>query len=108
MVAAVTQPPLDQIVRTIADALHPRRIVLFGSRARGDNRLDSDLDILIEVESNLPPRARAVQVDSLFARRNWPMDIVVYTPEEVRQQRQQKNSLVSAAEREGRVLYERR
>jgi predicted nucleotidyltransferase len=107
MVAPVTQPPIDHIVRKIAEAFHPRRIVLFGSRARGDARPDSDLDLLIEVESNLPPRARAVQVDALFGQRMWPMDIMVYTPEEVQKHRQNRNSLVSAAEREGKVLYER-
>ena len=101
-------PPIEQIVETIAESLHPDRVVLFGSRARGDARPDSDVDLLVEMESSLPPRARAVQVDALFATRDWPLDVVVFTHEEVLSQRKSRNSLVSAAEREGKVLYERR
>jgi predicted nucleotidyltransferase len=63
-------PPIEQIVETIAETPHPDRIVLFGSRARGDARPDSEVDLLVEMESSLPPRARAVQVDALFATRD--------------------------------------
>jgi predicted nucleotidyltransferase len=99
---------LDQIAQQIVRELHPTRILLFGSRARGDARPDSDVDLLVEMESELPPRERAVRIDALFARRGWPMDVVVYTPQEAAEQRKSRNSLVSAAEREGKVLYEQR
>lgn len=41
---------LDQIVATIMSRFHPRRLYLFGSRARGDARPDSDYDFLVEVD----------------------------------------------------------
>ena len=40
----VTAELLDGIVRTIVDEVGPEQVVLFGSRARGDARPDSDID----------------------------------------------------------------
>jgi predicted nucleotidyltransferase len=102
-----TAPPIDEIAQKIVAAFRPRRIVLFGSRARGDSAPDSDLDLLIEMESDLAPADRIRAIDRLFTPRAWPMDVVVFTPEEADRQRASRNSLVRTAEREGRVLYER-
>ena len=45
-------------------------------------------------------------IDALFGLRRWAMDLVVYTPQEVKQQRQYRNSLIRVIESEGKVLYE--
>lgn len=82
-------------------------MVLFGSRARGDAREDSDFDLMVEMESPLPLRQRARAIYGLFGPRRWSMDVLVYTPEEVRTQRQFRNSLIHSIEQEGQVLYER-
>lgn len=79
--------------------------MLFGSRARGDARTDSDVDLMIEMESSLRPLERARQVYGLFGPRRWSMDVVVYTPQEVQEQRHYRNSLLHTIEREGQVLY---
>lgn len=56
MIQAPSNHPalIDQIVATLISKFHPRRIYLFGSRARGDARRDSDYDFLIEVDT--PPQ----------------------------------------------------
>ena len=100
------EPPIEEIVRKIAEAFQPRRIVMFGSRALGDVRPDSDLDLMVEMETQDPPAQRVRAIDALFGLRRWAMDLVVYTPEEVEQQRRYRNSLVRHIESEGRVLYE--
>lgn len=41
---------VDEIVATLVSRFHPRRVYLFGSRARGDARPDSDYDFLIEID----------------------------------------------------------
>jgi predicted nucleotidyltransferase len=103
----ITEPSVDQIADKIVAAFDPRRIVLFGSKARGDSRPDSDVDLLIEMETDLTAADRIRAIDRLFSPRTWPLDVVVFTPEEAARQRASRNSLVGIAEREGRVLYER-
>lgn len=100
------EPPIDQIIDRIVQALRPARIVLFGSRARGAARPDSDVDLMLEMETPLRPIQRMQAVHLLFDHRPWAMDVVVYTPREVIEQRQYRNSLLRAIEAEGRLLYE--
>ena len=100
------EPPVNEIVRRIVEAFRPRRIVLFGSRALGQPRPDSDLDLMVEMETADPPAERVRAIDALFGLRRWAMDLVVYTPQEIEQQRQHRNSLLRAIEAQGRVLYE--
>ena len=104
--APAADPPIDDIVRRIVEAFRPRRIVLFGSRSRGVARPDSDVDLMIEMDTRLGPLERAQRIYSLFGPRRWSMDVVVYTPAEVTARRQQRNSLLRTIEAEGRVLYE--
>lgn len=54
----LTAELLDKIVRRVLAAGAPVKIVLFGSRDRGDVRPDSDLDLLIIEETDLPPPKR--------------------------------------------------
>ncbi|MCX7722022.1 MAG: nucleotidyltransferase domain-containing protein [Verrucomicrobiae bacterium] len=67
------RPPVDEaliheIVRRIVEAFNPRRIIPFGSGARGDKRSKSDIDLFIETESDLHPVIRRTYVRKLF----WP------------------------------------
>ena len=51
-------PTLREIVRRLADAYHPLRIYLFGSKARGTAGPDSDYDILVVVSDDAPPELK--------------------------------------------------
>lgn len=99
------QPPIEEITRRIVEAFDPQRIVLFGSRARGDARADSDVDLMIEMNSHLKPLARATAVYKLLPDRSWAMDVIVYTPEEVLERHRHRYSFLNTIEREGKVLY---
>jgi len=103
----VEQPPIDEVTRRIVAAFQPRRIVLFGSRARGDARLDSDLDLMIEMETTREPAERILAVYELFGSRRWAMDVVVYTPDEVQRLSSVHGTLAAMIAQEGKVLYER-
>ncbi len=98
---------LNHVTQTIVDKFHPKRIVLFGSAARNESRSGSDMDLFIEMESDLRPPERAVEVSAVFGLRPWPLDLIVYTPEEVQRLKGRQGTLLSIIEKEGRVLYER-
>lgn len=101
------EPLLDHVTKTIVERFHPKRIMVFGSHARGDAGPDSDLDLFVEMDTPRRPPDRAIEVSEIFGLRSWPMDIVVYTPEEVRRLRHVNGTLLSVIEKEGKVLYER-
>jgi predicted nucleotidyltransferase len=82
--------------------------MVFGSHACGEAGPDSDLDLFIEMDTPRRPPERAIEVSEVFGLRPWPMDIVVYTPEEVRRLRSVNGTLLSIIEKEGKMLYEQR
>jgi len=49
---------LPSIVAEIVARVHPVRVILFGSVARGDERADSDLDLLVVLDELIRPGAR--------------------------------------------------
>ena len=99
---------LEHVTKTIVERFRPKRIMVFGSHARGEAGPDSDLDLFIEMDTPHRPPDRAIEVSEVFGLRPWPMDIVVYTPEEVRRLRHVNGTLLSIIEKEGKVLYEQR
>jgi len=103
----VDESILEHIVTTIVNNLRPRRIIVFGSYARGEAQPDSDLDLFVEMDAPLSRRGRSSRIKRLFDPYPCPMDIVVYTPQEVAYWRQAAASMVASVLREGKVLYER-
>ena len=91
--------------RRILAVGRPQRIVLFGSRARGTARSDSDLDLLIVEESSLPRYQRSPRYYHALAGLFPSKDIVVYTPAEVEEWATVPNAFVTTAIREGTTLY---
>lgn len=106
---ATLEPDLvHEIVARIVAAARPERIVLFGSRARGQHRPDSDIDLLVIQKSNLPRHRRSIPIYQaligLPVEVDW--EIIVYTPAEVHEWSQVPQAFVTTALREGKVLYE--
>jgi predicted nucleotidyltransferase len=102
---AVTEQLLDEVVRRVLALGSPHKIVVFGSTARGDARPDSDLDLLIIEDSDLPRFQRSPRYYHALAGVFPAKDILVYTPEEVIEWSEVPNAFVTTALREGRVLY---
>ncbi|MBI3048238.1 MAG: nucleotidyltransferase domain-containing protein [Acidobacteria bacterium] len=97
----------DRIVERILQVGSPHRIVLFGSRARGDARPDSDVDLLIIEDSDLPRYRRSPRYLKALVGVFPATDVVVWTPAEVAAWRDVRHAFITTALREGRTLYER-
>uniref|UniRef100_A0A7C2WJK7 Nucleotidyltransferase domain-containing protein n=1 Tax=Thermorudis sp. TaxID=1969470 RepID=A0A7C2WJK7_9BACT len=99
-------PVLAEIVRRLVDALHPDRVYLFGSRARGDAGPDSDYDILVLVDHPTEPRYRLSQ-RAFRALRGVPaaVDVVVWDRQTFDARLHVKASFPAMVAREGKLLH---
>ncbi len=104
---SIDETTLQEIVRRLVGAIDPDRIVLFGSRARGDARPDSDLDLLIVKDSDELRHRRAIPAYGALAGLGIPTDIIWRTPAEIAEWSRVPNHVTTRAIREGKVLYER-
>jgi predicted nucleotidyltransferase len=109
--SCITEEQLDQITERIARAVNPERVILFGSQARGTTDERSDIDLLIvggrPSDSGWSRRRQIGRIRRSIPRVGIPVDIVLFTPDEVDHWKDTTNHVVSEAIREGRVIYER-
>ena len=92
---------LDEAVKRLVEGLHPRAIILFGSRARGTNRTDSDYDLLVVSE-------RLLDYDEVYrpvAGRGLRCDVVPCTVDAWGQARLDAGGVLRDALDDGIVLY---
>ena len=104
---ALSEDLIQDIVRRIVATAQPEKVILFGSRARGEARPDSDFDVLVIKESAEPRYRRSVPLYVALADVPVEVEVLVYTPEEVEEWSQVPQAFVTTAVREGRTLYER-
>lgn len=98
---------VDEVVRRLVAAFRPERIVLFGSRARGEAGPHSDIDLLVIAESADPVHVRMAQAQRALRGLSVPVDVFVCTPDEVATYGQWLSHTVSVALREGTVVHAR-
>lgn len=102
---------IREMVDTIVREADPDTVILFGSRARGNARADSDVDLLIvEREPFGPQRSRRQETARLYlALRKLavPKDLLLYSRDEFERFKDSAHHIVGRAQREGRVLHER-
>jgi hypothetical protein len=98
---SITDPKLEEAVRRLVDALNPRAIILFGSRARGTNRTESDYDLLV-VSDQLRDYD---EVYRPVAGRGLHCDVVPCTIETWNQANEDAGGVLRAALEDGILLY---
>lgn len=101
---------LPQAVERIVAALKPDKIILFGSYAHGTPTHDSDVDLLVIINMKGSRKETYRAVSMLLDPRQFPVDIIVQTPQEVEEAMKggKDNSFfIREIVKKGRVLYDR-
>ena len=98
---------LNNITSRIVNAIHPDKIILFGSHAWGKPSKDSDIDLLVILEhSNQPSYRRAREVYRSLRGLKIPVEVLVRTSDEVARGLRVKTSLERKILDDGMVLHE--
>lgn len=104
----VTQDVLAYIVEKIVRAVGPRQVIVFGSQAHGTAGEASDLDLFVVNDGPLSNRQLRRVIERLMAGRQFGIDLVVRSPEEVARNIADGNPFYTRhIFGEGRVVYER-
>jgi predicted nucleotidyltransferase len=98
---------IERAARALAEAAAaPATVILFGSRARGDARGDSDVDFLV-VERDVEDRfEESVRLGRVAAELRVPADVIVVSEEQVEEWGHMQGTMLHDALAEGRVLAE--
>lgn len=105
--AMTSEELIATMVDRIADQFDPDRIVLFGSWARGEARVSSDVDLLVVMPDGTDRREAAIAMRVAVGDVPLAKDIVVTTPNEIARRAHIVGTVLRAALREGKVVHER-
>lgn len=90
--------------RRLAAAAPDATVILFGSRARGEGRSDSDLDLLVIEPELKSRRAEFVRLREALGDLGVPIDLVVLSADYANERGRIRGTMVNEAMQRGRVL----
>lgn len=96
---------IEDVVRQIATCFQPIRIILFGSYAYGYPQPESDVDLLVVMNTDLSESRQAVEILTTISYR-FGLDVLVYKPERLAQRQEWGDPFVQEVLTRGKVVYE--
>ena len=96
---------LEELVQRIVEAVHPLRIILFGSAARGEMGPNSDLDVLVVMPDGVHRRQTAQLLYRHLMGLGFAKDIVVVTESDLERHGSNPYLIIKPALDEGKELY---
>lgn len=102
---ALVEQKLKDITDKIVKEYQPEKIVLFGSWAWGEPKRESDIDLFIVKESKERRIERERRIQRLLLGSRIPVDVLVYTPEEVARRLWIEDFFIRKIINQGKVLY---
>jgi len=101
----VAMDKIEQFGQRIGREFGAERVILFGSYARGEVTEDSDVDLLVIGLFKGRSVDKSVEI-RMKLRPPFPVDLLVRTPEKVRQRIELGDNFMREILQEGKVLYE--
>jgi predicted nucleotidyltransferase len=101
----LTPQAIEELVHRIVEVVHPQRIILFGSAARGDMRPDSDIDVLVVMPEGVHRRRTAQELHERLFGFPLPVDILVATTVDLEKHKDNLGLIYHRILREGREIY---
>jgi uncharacterized protein len=102
----ITLEKIQEVGERIAREFDPEKVILFGSWAWGDPGPDSDVDFFV-IKDTKNNRQTAREIDGSLFPRPFPLDVVLYTPEQVEKRSKDGDFFVNNIIDKGKLLYER-
>ncbi len=96
---------VNRLVGKIKNNYQPEKIYIFGSFIDGKITLDSDVDFFIIKKSEKSRRERHREVSRILIDREIPVDILVYTPTEVKKREKLGDFFIKDILRTGKLIY---
>lgn len=96
---------IQVLAEDIARYFHPDRIILFGSHARGTAEPDSDVDLLVVMPHAEHASRKAAEITQRVHPKRFALDLIVRSPETLRERLEMNDWFLRDVMREGRVLY---
>ncbi len=97
---------LDELIKQINSIFAPKKIILFGSHAWGIPTNDSDFDLLVIMESKEERHSkRAIEILSKCHPGTVSVDLIVRTPEEIKERLEIGDPFIKKVIEKGKVLY---
>ncbi len=102
----ISEKTIKEASQRLVNNFYPKKIILFGSQARGKADKRSDVDLLVVCPIRGSRRALMVSMDRALRGIGFARDIIVLTPEEFERDRHIPGTIARPASLEGRVIYE--
>lgn len=103
----INSEKIDEVISRIVSKFNPDKIILFGSNVTGNINNDSDLDLLIIQESDVPVHQRGFDIRMSLLGTKIPLDILIYTNSEFSNEIKNNLSFISSILKNSKILYER-
>ncbi len=97
---------INQAVKLLVEASHPLKIILFGSYACKSQREDSDVDLLVILPHVQSKYKKMVDLRRVLRPLKLPVDVLVFSKQEVDDWGHLPGTVLYWALKEGRVLHE--
>ncbi|MCL4459881.1 MAG: nucleotidyltransferase domain-containing protein [Chloroflexi bacterium] len=102
---SATLADIQRVVQQIVERFHPQKVFLFGSYAYGKPTPDSDVDLLVMMETLLRNVEQAVEIRKAVDF-PFPTDLLVRTPQQIAERLAVGDVFLREVLTKGVVLYE--